>query len=46
MGMAGGIIIVEAMKRAGYDLTRATLISSARIQYRAGGFSGKYSTPV
>jgi hypothetical protein len=26
--MAGGIIIVEAMKRAGSDLTRAKLISS------------------
>ena len=28
LGMAGGIIIVEAMKRAGDDLTRAKLISS------------------
>ena len=28
LGMAGGIIIVEAMKRAGSDLTRAKLISS------------------
>jgi ABC-type branched-subunit amino acid transport system substrate-binding protein len=28
LGMAGGIIIVEAMKRAGSDLTRARLISS------------------
>jgi branched-chain amino acid transport system substrate-binding protein len=28
LGMAGGIIIVEAMKRAGPDLTRAKLISS------------------
>ena len=28
LGMAGGIIIVEAMKRAGNDLTRAKLISS------------------
>src|SRR4051794_3888949 len=28
LGMAGGIIIVEAMKRAGNELTRAKLISS------------------
>jgi ABC-type branched-subunit amino acid transport system substrate-binding protein len=28
LGMAGGIIIVEAMKRAGNDLTRAKLISA------------------
>lgn len=28
LGMAGGIIIVEAMKRAGRDLTRAKLISA------------------
>jgi len=28
LGMAGGIIIVEAMKRAGNDLTRAKLIAS------------------
>jgi branched-chain amino acid transport system substrate-binding protein len=28
LGMAGGIIIVEAMKRAGNDLTRAKLITS------------------
>ncbi len=28
LGMAGGIIIVEAMKRAGKDLTRAKLITS------------------
>jgi branched-chain amino acid transport system substrate-binding protein len=28
LGMAGAIIIVEAMKRAGGDLTRATLITS------------------
>jgi ABC-type branched-subunit amino acid transport system substrate-binding protein len=28
LGMAGGIIIVEAIKRAGNDLTRAKLISS------------------
>jgi branched-chain amino acid transport system substrate-binding protein len=28
LGMAGGIIIVEAMKRAGSDLTRARLIGS------------------
>jgi branched-chain amino acid transport system substrate-binding protein len=28
LGMAGGIVIVEAMKRAGPDLSRATLITS------------------
>ncbi len=28
LGMAGGIIIVEAMKRTGKDLTRAKLIAS------------------
>ena len=43
LGMAGGIIIVEAMKRAGSDLTRAKLISALES---LGRFEPGVSPPI
>ena len=43
LGMAGGIIIVEAMKRAGSDLTRAKLISALES---FGRFEPGVSPPI
>jgi hypothetical protein len=41
LGMAGGIIIVEAMKRAGKDLTRVTVVSHHSRQEALDGIGEK-----